>query len=124
MSEAENFTATVEDVVPVLPAGIYVATFTSIEKQSNDTGDYWLWKFTVYNDGQNIEITATSSPRITPRTKAAKFLAGLGLVPKIGEQVDFSLLKNTVCQLVVTINESGYSRIESVLPYVEKPSKK
>ena len=124
MSEAENFTATVEDVVPVLPAGIYVATFTSIEKQSNDTGDYWLWKFTVYNDGQNIEITATSSPRITPRTKAAKFLAGLGFVPKIGDQVDFSLLKNTVCQLVVTINESGYSRIESVLPYVEKPSKK
>jgi hypothetical protein len=112
-----GFEATVEDVVPVLPAGIYPARFALIAEQSNDNGTFWLWTFVARNGNVDVEITATTSPRITPRTKAAKFLAGLGVLVTVGTHVQFEELYDTVCQLVVTINEQGYSRIESVLPY-------
>lgn len=115
-----NFTAIVEDVVPVIPAGIYPATFAGIEVQSNDNGTFWLWRF-VANDGtSNVEVTATTSPRITPRTKAAKFLLGLGVQVGVGVEVDFAELLDRPCMLLVTINETGYSRIENVLPMKKK----
>lgn len=120
----ENFKVTVEDVIPVLPAGIYPATFSGITVQTNDNGTFWLWKFLAHDGSTNVEVTATTSPRITPRTKAAKFLAGLGVNVGVGTEVDFQELLDTVCQLVVTINETGYSRIENVLPYVERKSSK
>ena len=66
------FKATVEDVVPVLPAGVYPARFANIEEGHNDNGDFWLWTFVARNGDEDVEITATTSPRITPRTKAAK----------------------------------------------------
>ena len=111
------FEATVEDVVPVLPAGIYPARFAAIEEQSNDNGKFWLWTFVARNGDNDVEITSTTSPRITPRTKAAKFLAGLGMPVAVGTHIEFDALFDTVCQIVVSINEAGYSRIESVLPY-------
>jgi hypothetical protein len=109
--------ATVEDIVPVLPAGIYPATFAGIERANNDQGVYWLWKFIARNGDEDVEITATSSPRITPRTKASKWLAGMGVAIEVGSDIDFGSLVDMPVQLVVIINEAGYSRIESVLPY-------
>lgn len=109
--------ATVEDIVPVIPAGIYPATFEGIETASNDTGTYWLWRFIARNGDEDVEITATSSPRITPRTKAAKWLAGMGMEITVGADVDFGSLIGIPVQLVIIINEAGYSRIDSVLPY-------
>lgn len=122
MTEAGNynFTATVEDVVPVIPAGVYPAVFTGIEVQSNDNGTFWLWRFSANDGSSNVEVTATTSPRITPRTKASKFLAGLGVQVGVGEEVDFSALLDVPCQLVIIINDAGYSRIENVLPLVTK----
>lgn len=111
------FEATVEDVVPVLPAGIYPARFAEIAEQTNDNGTFWLWTFVARNGDNDVEVTATTSPRITPRTKAAKFLAGLGVPVAVGQHVQFDELYDTVCQLVIIINEQGYSRIDSVLPY-------
>ena len=107
----------VQDVVPVLPAGIYPAVFSKIDEQSNDQGTYWLWTFTARNGDEDVEITATSSPKITPRTKAAKWLAGMGIDVSVGAKVNFADLFDMPVQLVVIINEQGYSRIESVLPY-------
>lgn len=112
-----GFSADVEDVVPVLAAGIYPARFAAIAEQSNDNGTFWLWTFVARNGDNDVEITATTSPRITPRTKAAKFLAGLGVLVTVGTHVEFDDLIDMVCQIVVSINENGYSRIESVLPY-------
>ena len=115
--EPEPFTAVVEDVIPVLPAGVYPARFAKIERQHNDNGEFWLWRF-VARDGENdVEITATTSPRITPKTKAAKFLAGMGQTVEIGTAIDFAGLYDMPVTIVVTINEAGYSRIETVLPY-------
>lgn len=119
----ENFKATVEDVVPVLQPGIYPATFSKIELKENDNGTFWLWTFLAHDGTSNVEVTATTSPRVTPRTKAAKFIAGLGAKLDIGGEVDFMEYIDTPCQLVITINEQGYSRIESVLPYVTKNDK-
>ena len=88
----ENFKVTVEDVIPVLPAGIYPANFSGITVQTNDNGTFWLWKFAAFDDPEFKEVTATTSPRITPRTKAAKFLAGLGVNVGVGTEVDFESL--------------------------------
>lgn len=117
MANEPVYGATVEDIVPVLPAGIYPATFAGIERANNDQGVYWLWKFIARNGDEDVEITATSSPRITPRTKASKWLAGMGVAIEVGSDIDFGSLVDMPVQLVVIINEAGYSRIESVLPY-------
>ena len=109
--------ATVEDIVPVLPAGIYPAVFQGIEEANNETGTYWLWRFIARNGDEDVEITATSSPRITPRTKASKWLAGMGVAIEVGSDIDFQALTDMPVQLVIIVNEMGYSRIESVLPY-------
>jgi hypothetical protein len=108
--------ATVEEIVPVIPAGIYPASFQGIEQASNDQGIYWLWHFAAQNGEEFVEITATSSPRITPRTKAAKWLAGMGVGVEVGKDIDFGALEGQRVQLVIIINDAGYSRIESVLP--------
>lgn len=116
--------ATVEDIVPIIPAGIYPATFEGIESANNDQGTYWLWRFIARNGDEDVEITATSSPRITPRTKASKWLAGMGVAIEVGTDIDFGGLAGMPVQLVIIINEAGYSRIESVLPYpTAKPKK-
>jgi hypothetical protein len=112
--------ATVEDIVPVIPAGIYPATFEGIERAQNEGGAFWLWRFVASNGNETVEITATSSPRITPRTKASKWLAGMGAAIEVGKDVDFGALIGTPVQLVIIINDQGYSRIDSVLPYPQK----
>lgn len=112
--------ATVEEVVPVLPAGIYQARFAAIREERNEQGTYWLWTFVARNGDEDVEITATTSPRITPRTKAAKFLAGLGQPVEVGVSVDFDSLLDLPCQIIVSINDMGYSRIETVLPMAAK----
>ena len=117
MANNPVYGATVEDIVPVLPAGIYPATFEGIESANNDQGVYWLWRFIARNGDEDVEITATSSPRITPRTKASKWLAGMGVAIEVGTDIDFGSLTGMPVQLVIIINETGYSRIESVLPY-------
>lgn len=119
--------ATVEEIVPVLPAGIFPATFEGIENAHNDQGTFWLWRFKARNGDEDVEITATSSPRITARTKAAKWLAGMGAQVVVGHDVDFGSLMGMPVQLVIIINEAGYSRIDSVLPFPAngiKPAKK
>lgn len=117
MANNPVYGATVEDIVPVIPAGIYPATFEGIESANNDQGTYWLWRFIARNGDEDVEITATSSPRVTPRTKASKWLAGMGEVIEVGKDIDFGGLVGMPVQLVIIINEAGYSRIDSVLPY-------
>ena len=124
MANSPVYGATVEDIVPVLPAGIFPATFEGIESATNDQGAYWLWRFIARNGDEDVEITATSSPRITPRTKASKWLAGMGVAIEVGTDIDFGSLTGMPVQLVVIINEAGYSRIESVLPYPQQQQKK
>ena len=128
--------AVVTDVVPAVLPGIYPARFDGIEEASNDTGDYWKWTFTLdvpaegigdpetYGEnGTLIPITATSSPRITPRTKAANWLTGLGVKIDIGEEIDFDNLAGKVCQVIIILSDTGYSRIDKVLPAPAKSAK-
>lgn len=119
----------VEDVIPAVNPGLYLARFDSIESQNNETGNFWLWTFTLDvpgasifdkaqygNEDALIPLTSTSSPRITPRTKAAKWLEGLGQKIEVGAEVDFDKLIGSVCQVLVITSDGGYSRIDSVLP--------
>lgn len=116
--------ATVTEIVPIIPAGIYPATFEGIEEAHNDQGTYWLWRFIAQNGAETVEITATSSPRVTARTKAAKWLAGMGAHIEVGKDLDFGALAGMPVQIVVIINDAGYSRIDSVLPYPDPAKRK
>lgn len=111
------FEAQVDETTPVLDAGIYQATFEDIAEQSNDNGTYWLWTFKARDGDNDVDITATSSPRITPKTKAAKFLTGMGVAVEVGAKVNFAELVGMPVMIVVSVNADGYSRIENVLPY-------
>jgi hypothetical protein len=121
--------ATVEDVIPAVKAGLYLARFDGVEQSSNDQGTFWLWTFTLDVPGNMIEdtaqygdedalipLTSTSSPRITPRTKSAKWLEGLGVDVEVGNDVDFQSLVGRTCQVLTIVSDNGYSRIENVLP--------
>jgi hypothetical protein len=113
----QDFVATVEEVIPVLQPGIYPAYFSGIKEQTNDTGTFWLLTFSATDGDNQVEITATTSPRITPKTKMGKWLAALiGRPLEVGEPVNFTELAGAPCQIMVVINDAGYSRIEQVLP--------
>lgn len=117
------FETEVQETTPVLDAGIYQATFEDIEEASNDNGTYWLWKFKARDGDNDVDVSATTSPRITPKTKAAKFLAGMGVTVEPGVSVNFADYVGMPVMLVVSVNADGYSRIENVLPY-KAPEKK
>lgn len=116
--------ATVEKATPAVPEGIYPAEFVDISEEKSPNGSqfgsdsYWLWQFVVYHNGQEVPLSGTSSPKLTPKTKASKWLFGLlGRQLAVGEEVDFDLLKGKRCQILTTISEDGaYARIESILP--------
>ena len=125
--------AVVSNVIPAVLPGMYMARFDSVEEASNDTGEYWKWTFsldvpgesirdveTYGNDDTVIPITATSSPRITPRTKAAQWLMGLGVDVGIGVEVDFDEIAGRLCQVIIVLSDTGYSRIDKVLPMPTK----
>jgi len=48
----------------------------------------------------------------------------MGRTVDVGEEVDFDPLLDTPVQIVVIIHETGYSRIESVLPFPQPNGKK
>ncbi len=117
------FNVQVEEVIPVLPAGVYQAYLGKIEEQSNDNGEFWLWTWVARNGDTDVEVTATTSPRITPKTKAAKWLAALGAKIDVGESLDLEAFYDTPCQIVIIINDQNYSRVDSVIPWQEPKGK-
>jgi hypothetical protein len=129
--------ATVTDIIPAVLPGVFPARLDTIEEKSNETGKYWLWSFTLAvpalqigdmeqwapaegEGGSLIPVTGTTSPRITPRTKAAKWVEALGKVKvEVGTEIDLEALHGKHCQVVIIIAETGYSRIDAVLPAPE-----
>jgi hypothetical protein len=126
--------ATVEDVVAAVKSGVYPGRFDAIEEKTNEQGKYWLWTFTLavpeasIGDTEQfsvdpdtttalIPITGTTSPRITPRTKAAKWIEALQhREVVVDDEIDFDALLGKVAQVVIEIADTGYSRIHSLLP--------
>jgi len=129
--------AIVTDVIPAVLPGMYPARFDGVEDTANDNGSYWQWTFTLDvpgvsigdtaqygEEGALIPIRATSSPRITPRTKAAQYLEGLGVKVEVGTEVDFDTLAGKTCQVIISLSDTGYSRIAQVLPAPSKTTVK
>lgn len=126
--------ATVTDITPAVLPGIMPCRFDNIEEKTNEQGKYWLWSFTfhvpkdkigtleevgtVQDDGSAlIPVTATTSPRITPRTKAAKWIEALRGTPvEVDEEIDFGTMFGLHALGVIEVADTGYSRINSLLP--------
>lgn len=129
-----SVTATVKDVVPAIKPGMFATRFDNIEEKRNENGPYWLWTFTVQVPANKIgdpdrfsadedsgfaliPLTGTTSPRITPRTKAAKWIEALrGSEVEVDEEIDFDDFLRTTCYAVIEISDTGYSRIASLMP--------
>jgi hypothetical protein len=123
----------VTNVVPAIKPGIFPCRFDDINEQSNEQGKFWMWQFTFQvpankigdpdqftpnEDGYAlIPITATTSPRITPRTKAAKWIEALRGEPvEVDEEIDFGTMQGLYAMGVIEVVDTGYSRINSLLP--------
>ena len=129
-----SVTAKVSDVIPAVKAGMYAARFDSIEERTNEQGKFWFWTFTLQvpedkigdpeqftadADTGNalIPITATTSARITPRTKAAKWIEALrGKEVEVDEEIDFDDMLASTCYAIVEVADTNYSRIQSLMP--------
>jgi hypothetical protein len=127
-------TATVTNVIPAVLPGIYPARFDAIEARTNEQGEFWYWTFTLaVPDGKIgdpeqfhadpdsgnalIPVTATSSARITPKTKAANWIQALrGSPVVVDEEIDFDSLLTMTCQALIEITDTGYSRIAQLIP--------
>lgn len=124
---------TVTNVIPAIRPGIFPCRFDDIAEQTNEQGTYWLWtfmfqvpedkigdpaQFQANEDGfALIPITATTSPRITPRTKAAKWIEALrGSAVEVDEEIDFGTMFGMYSLGVIEVVDTGYSRINSLLP--------
>jgi len=121
--------AVVKDTIPAIAPGVYQGRFDGVREETNDQGTFWLWTFSLAVPGSAITdteqygdedavipLTATSSPRITPRTKSARWLEGLGVRIEVDDEIDFDALKGRDCQVVVIVSEQQYSRVDAVLP--------
>ncbi len=97
---------------PSLEPGTYEAVVTAIEERTNKDGNpYRWWEFTTEDGGRTI--SAISSMNVGPRSKAGQWIAALiGRTPVQGESVE---VIGKPCLISVTINEDGFSQIDTVV---------
>lgn len=100
-----------------VPAGRYPAAFQTINERDLQFGPSWEWEFQVATTEGVTTVTGLTSTNFTPNSKAYKWFQGMtGRTPKVHEVIDFDQLKNTRCDVIVTVNDKGYNKIESVEP--------
>ncbi len=98
---------------PSVEPGAYEAVCTDVEVREKDGNNYRRWTFTL-TDGSDKQVTATSSMSVSPKSKGGKWIAALlGRQPAMGESVE---VIGQPCTIGVTLNDEGFSTIESVLP--------
>lgn len=100
-----------------VPPGRYPAAFQTINEVSYQFGPSWEWEFQVATTEGVTTVTGLTSANFTPNSKAFKWFQGMtGRTPKVHEVIDFDQLKNTRCDVIVTLTDKGYNKIESVEP--------
>jgi hypothetical protein len=98
--------------------GTYEARFAGIEEKNSDQyGTFWAWQFDVLLDDGPRSVSGASSPKLGRSTKArgwVEVLLGRDLEP--GEDVDFEMLVDRPCMVVVEADSRGYGKVGDVLP--------
>lgn len=106
---------------PSVEPGAYEAVCTDVEVREKDGNNYRRWTFTLV-DNPDKSVTATSSMSVSPKSKGGKWIAALiGRPPVMGESVE---VIGAPCTIGVTLNDDGFSTIESVLPRKAAPARK
>jgi hypothetical protein len=105
-----------------VPPGVYSATFTGFEPTTHaEFGDGLKWSFEIV-DGKFAGKTATrvTGAKPTPKNAAGKVLAALaGCKATDGLTIDADELVGRKYQIVVGETESGFTRVNDILPEKE-----
>jgi hypothetical protein len=111
-----------------IPDGVYPATLLSLTPtpataNSPNTDPFFKWTLHVYNDTEGVEMTATSSMRFSPKSKARVWVESvLDRRFETGEDFDYEAFCPRDCQVVVKKNENGFCRIEAIMGVPKRPT--
>jgi hypothetical protein len=106
----------VKGYIPSVPPGAYQATCVSVEERSpkaDPANVFRVWLFQL-TDGSLRTVDGSSSLSTSPKSKAGKWLAAMGITPVEGQMVE---PEGKACTIVVAIKETtGYEYVETVAP--------
>jgi hypothetical protein len=106
----------VKGYIPSVPPGAYQATCVSVEERSpkaDPDNVFRVWEFQL-TDGSLRTVDGSSSLSTSPKSKAGKWLAAMGITPVEGQMVE---PEGKACTIVVAIKETtGYEYVETVAP--------
>jgi hypothetical protein len=108
----------VVETFEVVQPGSYRAQIGEITEIETSYGNSYRWDFwPIIEDGSQQKVTDLSTTSFTTRSKAYKWTAAaLNRQPAAGENIDFGTLAGKWVQIVVSINENGYNKVEMVSP--------
>src|SRR6266545_7004219 len=88
------------------PAGRYQAHFLDYEPRDGNYGEYLVWTFKVYCNGEAQAITGITGSRFGTRSKEYQFVEVLqGKAPGDGEDIDLEKLRGAPCQVELNVKE-------------------
>ncbi len=106
----------VKGYIPSIKPGAYQATVLSVEERSpkaDPDNVFRVWNFQLA-DGTQRTVDGSSSLSTSPKSKAGKWLAALGITPVEGQMV---APEGKRCTIVVAIKDAtGYEFVETVAP--------
>lgn len=106
----------VKGYIPSIPPGAYQAVCVSVEERSpkaDPTNVFRVWEFQL-TDGSLRTVDGSSSLSTSPKSKAGKWLAALGITPIEGQTV---APEGLPCTIIVAIKDTtGYEFVETVAP--------
>ena len=106
----------VKGYIPSIKPGAYQAVVLSVEERSpkaDPTNVFRVWNFQL-TDGSLRTVDGSSSLSTSPKSKAGKWLAALGINPVEGQTVE---PEGKPCTIIVAIKDAtGYEYVETVAP--------
>jgi hypothetical protein len=111
-----------------IPDGVYPATILSLVEtpataNSPNQDPFFKWTLHVWNTNEGVEMTATSSMRFSPKSKARVWVESvLDRRFDTGEPFDYEAFCPKDCQVVVKKNDSGFCRVESIMGVPKRPA--
>ena len=107
------------EAIEVCPPGTFPITVTNIEAVEIDTSSgVWVayrFSFDVSDGDKSYSLSSSTGRECSPRTNLGKYLAGLGFYPESGQAIDLSVCIGSSALGVISTQENGYAKLESIV---------